>query len=207
MDIVDKINKLLFEEAGQKAKIKNLAGLVKVLQSSDFGMSKAGGNGYAMNKGGKLVVHDPFWISPKGPELERKRNDWLEGGTYYNYFRDEYGITFGKVKVETIMDHKKYGPNSGGYTQLTIDVIFGIKEGSGDGDTKVKDQISRYLVSKGFDLTKTSLIDFVYSNKKTKQSFKVTDDGRWGYSRLDGAGNILTSGKGLPGIKKIVEEK
>jgi hypothetical protein len=216
--LLSRIDKILFEiseASGQKTKIKNLAGLVKVLQSSDFGMSKAGGNGYAMNKGGKLVLHDPFWISPRGPELERKRNDWLEGGTYYNYFRDEYGITFGNVKVETILDHKKYGPNSGGYTQLTVDVIFGIKE-SLNRETDMRfgkfinesendfDSIQAFLKSAGFKFTYTPK-ETVF--KKDKMQFDVDDNGAWGYKRTDGPGNYLTQGKGLAGIKKIVKEK
>lgn len=122
MNLIKKIDNYLNESA--PVKIKNIAQLVKILQGPDFGMSKSGGNGYAMNKGGKLVLHDPFWISPKGPDLERKANDWKPGGSHYNYFEQEYGITFGNVKVETIYDSKKYGPNSGGYTQLTMDVIF-----------------------------------------------------------------------------------
>lgn len=66
------------------------------------------------------------------------------------------------------------------------------------------DRIHEYLVKKGFNYSARTT-QGIYRNVKTKQQFTVHDaDGSWGYSRLDGVG-ILKQGKGLVGIKKIVE--
>jgi len=124
----------LLEEAkavmlGEAAAVKNVKDLVRMLQSSDFGMSKSGGNGEAArDSSGNLVIKDLCYIGCTA-KLQGMIHDWTNpGGTYAKYFKDAYGITFSRVKAtvddEGTMYGKKVPMRDGSVLTLTLSVNF-----------------------------------------------------------------------------------
>jgi hypothetical protein len=116
MNLRNKLDKFLLNEK----KVMSAKDVVKILRSSDFGMTEAGGNGYAYAKGNTLVIHDPYYYMPTNAQLNSKLMSWSPGGTHFDYFQQEYGVTFENVKVRTVADQKKYGP--GGYVEITMNL-------------------------------------------------------------------------------------
>ncbi len=99
---------------------KKLTQVVKDLKSSDFGMTKAGGNGQALAKGGKLVIRDPFYYSPDKKRVDLYKREWDDGGTYGKYFNEEYGVTF-KVDSVNVNSYTKMW-DLPGYVEIIITV-------------------------------------------------------------------------------------
>lgn len=108
----------LFTEASAKAALPKI---VKQLKSSDFGMTEKGGNGYALAKGGKLIIRDPYYYAPDKKKLENKYKEWSANGTYGKYFNEEYGVTF-KVNYVNTIDVKKGHKLWPGYMEVQITV-------------------------------------------------------------------------------------
>ncbi len=86
--------------------------LVDTLKSDDFGFTEAGGNGRVKKSGKNVLVYDSFYYG--GDEiLEKLTKHWSEGGTYSNYFKEEFGITVKVVATGSDFHSKVFGKNLG----------------------------------------------------------------------------------------------
>ncbi len=71
-----------------EAKKKTARELKKILESSDFGYTEAGGNGRCKIKGKNLIVYNSYWAGSQR-HLDNLIKSWSPKGSNYEYFKEE----------------------------------------------------------------------------------------------------------------------
>ena len=79
-----------FKEVNEEVKVTN-KDLVKVLQSKDFGMTAAGGNGEAKIVKGKIQLKTSCFYGCS-EKLKKFIAEWSPGGSYYEFFLKDYSV-------------------------------------------------------------------------------------------------------------------
>ncbi len=86
--IKEKVRRIVMEE-----KTLTVNNIVKILQSPDFDFTKSRGK-QAIAKNNYLIIKDTFYYRGDS-NLNEMIKDWTDPkGSYYSYFKDEYGIGF-----------------------------------------------------------------------------------------------------------------
>jgi len=78
----------------------SIADIVKILRSSDFGYTAAGGSGDVSSKGNTLIIKTSFFYGAHRA-LQSLKNDWSGNGFMAKYFRDTHNVDFDIVREKT----------------------------------------------------------------------------------------------------------
>ena len=108
MDNFIKFKKYLYENQKSNKTME----LKKDLESSNFGYTKKAGNGIVKKKGKNLVIYNSFFYDEK-KAIKSLENDWSAGGSYYDYFKEEYGVEIKVVKSGADFNSNVFGKNTG----------------------------------------------------------------------------------------------